>query len=365
MTTQSLEAPTVEEPEQPTPTELPACPKCGSEEPWGRSSWCPSCGYFPVLGEQQAGDELFESQEDDVNDSVREAIPPWMWLAGGVSVFIIIESFIGGIMLDDESPYLALWSLLQIGLGVVVLGIAQITSFLFAVRVSGTFGPMDIIMKPIEIWRPTIHALPNTANRICLAIWGPVAIACSFGLLGGVNLESLWKNDWGVKKRAKRNLVQAIVSEARKERAEDGSLEDAMKGLTGEDEAEQKMKKTDCLVLGYTANEAGEFRTLLLAAAPRRKLQYVGSIGSNQLTPEQRREIDRRMRLTPKRQTPFAGIHAPYAGVWLEPVVMCRIEHKDWSSTGILLKSKFMELLAANTGVHGQRPKPSNEEETP
>ena len=26
------------------------CPQCGSDTPWGRSNWCPECGYFPKAG---------------------------------------------------------------------------------------------------------------------------------------------------------------------------------------------------------------------------------------------------------------------------------------------------------------------------
>ena len=330
-------------------SDRPPCPKCGTTEPWGLASWCPRCGYYPQLGTviDPEGRSGWEDQPATVPVNIFQALPPWAWVCGGGVVAIFFASLICRVAIPAESSIRLLWSLLQFVIGMVIAGCAQVAAYLFAVPKSDKIHPFDMIIKPIEIWKPTIHALPATASRVCLISWGVTALVCALFVTGGIPWGRAF-DDWGFEKRAQKNLVQSIVEKAREQR--DGqaeSLEEAMNEFTGEatDQLEPEVPrvKTDCLILGYTKTpDSEDLASLVLASTPRGVLEIIGTMTAETIPREERRRLLRRMATL---ETGRPLIKNSFSATWLEPKLMIRVAHEDWTKDKKLKKPIFEEML--------------------
>ena len=51
------------------------CTKCGSEKPWGKSNWCPDCGFYPKAG--FAGTGVAEADDDKPPPKLIDILPEW------------------------------------------------------------------------------------------------------------------------------------------------------------------------------------------------------------------------------------------------------------------------------------------------
>ncbi|MFO1005895.1 MAG: hypothetical protein U0929_08050 [Planctomycetaceae bacterium] len=51
------------------------CAKCGSEKPWGKSNWCPDCGFYPKAG--FAGTGVAEAEDDKPPPKLIDILPEW------------------------------------------------------------------------------------------------------------------------------------------------------------------------------------------------------------------------------------------------------------------------------------------------
>jgi hypothetical protein len=199
-------------------TEVAACSACGSTEPWGQTSWCPDCGYYPAMGGVTGKSELAEGLPADVEPiDWKTVIPPWAWvLLGGMGV-VLVASIFARVVTPVAGPTRLIWSLAQIFAGLVFLGVGQFSAYFFAVSGSDKFGPFDIAMKPIGIWKPALTQLPLHAWRVWLAGWGLTAIMGAILVVGGIRFSAIF-DDWGFEQPAQKNLVEAIVSEARRQK---------------------------------------------------------------------------------------------------------------------------------------------------
>lgn len=327
----------------------PPCPKCGTTEPWGLASWCPRCGYYPQLGTviDPEGRSGWEDQPTVAPVNIFQALPPWAWVCGGGVVAIFFASLICRVAIPTESSIRLLWSLLQFVIGMVISGCAQVAAYMFAVPKSDKIHPFDMLMKPIEIWQPTIKALPATASRVYLISWGVTAVLCALFVTGGIPWGRAF-DDWGFEKAAQKNLVQSIVEKARQQKEDQAdSLEGAMEDLTGEatDQLEPEVPrvKTDCLIVGYTKTPDGEdLAALVLASAPRGALEMVGTMPADTIPREERRRLLRRMATL---ETGRPLVESPYSATWLEPKLMIRIAHEDWTKDKKVKKPIFEEML--------------------
>src|SRR5438132_8108230 len=130
--------------EKSTPAAAPApavvpCPRCGGKltNPEGLG-WCPSCGYCRSL-EQDAKKAALAAPTAPRGPSalgivefaeVLGKLPRWLWvLLGGTSIVVGI-SVAADVVLPEDSLARALWSSVQLGLGLVGVLAAQIWAFL-------------------------------------------------------------------------------------------------------------------------------------------------------------------------------------------------------------------------------------------
>lgn len=322
------------------------CPKCGSAEPWGLASWCPRCGYYPAFG--TCVDTGPRQDEPSEAVSFFKVIPAWTWILiggiGGIFVFNIAAT----LLLPSKSFERYLWTILHIVIGTISVITAHVLAFMAGVTESSKITPFDIVLKPLEVWKPAFRKLPAKAWRVWMAAWGLWAVFCAVTLVGGVRYSTIF-DDWGFEKSANVNLVQEIVKKARIE-GEKGaeSLEDAMNdfvGVPGEETEEEiaKWPHADCLIIGYQPDKvAGGFSSLLVASIIDNRLRYVGMISVKDIPMESREQLYAKMRSLVQKK-PF--VQADLEAIWIKPQLMCRVAYKDFTKSKEFIRPKFREML--------------------
>ena len=96
-----------------------------------------------------------------------------------------------------------------------------------------------------------------------------------------------------------------------------------------------------CVIIGYTPAAAG-FRSLLVAAADRGGLRYVGQVRSG-FTGPLRAELGRRLA---RRRRPRPVVACPRQAVWVEPELYCQVQLLGWTAHGHLRGASFRGVLA-------------------
>ncbi|MGE3317506.1 MAG: hypothetical protein AB7O26_20525 [Planctomycetaceae bacterium] len=324
------------------------CPKCGSTESWGMTSWCPRCGYYPAFG------TCIDTgpRQDEPADAVSfvKVIPAWVWtLVGGIVAIFVLN--IGATLLMSPRGFERyLWTITHLLVGTIAVITAHCLAFISGVAESGKITPFDIVLKPLEVWKPTMSRLPKKSWLVWCAAWGAWGIFCAAVLVGGVRYSTIF-DDWGFEKSANVNLVQEIVKKARTE-GEKGaeSLEGAMNDFVGEgtpgEETEEEIAKwphADCLIIGYQPDkEAGGFSSLLVASVVDNKLRYVGLVRGKDVPAESREQLYARMRSLVQKK-PF--VPTDLEAIWIKPELMCRVAYKDWTKSKEFIRPRFREML--------------------
>lgn len=102
-------------------------------------------------------------------------------------------------------------------------------------------------------------------------------------------------------------------------------------------------QEVECLILGYTTNATGEIRSLLLAAAPNRKLlRFVGKVPVDQIAP------DVLASLVPKfSEIPASRpmVRCPYGGRWIQPELFCVATFDGWTADERLHNVQITRLM--------------------
>src|SRR5262249_5003292 len=116
---------------------------------------------------------------------IRRLIPAWGWaLLGGMAVVGLI-SLAAGLLLPPDSLPRAIWSSVQILVGVISLLLAQVSVCgLLGLQREG-IGLQDLIF-PDKIWRMAFGRLPETRWQVCWGAWSLAlvgfAVLCINGL---------------------------------------------------------------------------------------------------------------------------------------------------------------------------------------
>jgi ATP dependent DNA ligase C terminal region len=335
------------------------CPKCGNPDPWGTASWCPQCGYYPVLGTcvtsiAEEGPAAGTSPEDlPPPSSHLEALarlPKWAYvLAAGVLVIFAVSVTVR-VVTPDDSLARSLWSLAQLAIGGVTFISMHVYVFFKAGAKADRFSFFDLIIHPIDVWRSSFQELPATSRRIWTGTWGLMAALCAMLIIGGIRYSAL-TDDWGFKARPKKNLMKKIT---------DQMIANAKEGDPGEEaddeaakkkkEDEKKKKKSDiemlsaeCVIVGFNADRnTGEIKDLVLATIVDEKLQYAGTVTGN-IPPEMQEQLRERL---PKLTQDQPFVKCPVSALWVKPIVTCRTSFKSWSNNKRMQQPAVKELLA-------------------
>lgn len=351
-------SPTIEaeKPDQTVSSDDEGCPNCGSREPWGAASWCPDCGYYPALGgrslrsAEEVGDGNSQAAWETLDDgpaNLMEAIPAWAWTAMAGSLLILLANVGARILLPLEPSHRTLLTLLEFSAGMIAAGLSHGSTYLFAACKTDKFGPFDYFMRPIEIWKPTFAKMPEGSRRVWGMAWGTTAVLAALLIMAGFSFESLF-DDWGFEKREAPNIVHETVKNARKKGQSDEDLEGAMKKFAGEGELEDatELLETQCVILGYTKSEKGELESVILGSAPQGRLAFVGLLSQTDIAEKHRAGLLKKLQVLDELDSCYVKRGVPLdQAVWVAPKLLCRIEHKSWTSQYRLEKPSFVKLV--------------------
>jgi hypothetical protein len=344
------------------PDAAAGCPKCGNLDSWGTASWCPQCGYYPRLGTcvsetNSAGDKEARPAPSTYLEALAR-VPQWAYVLAAGVIAIFVVSVAVRALTPDDSLFRDLWSHLQLFIGGMTFIVVHCYAFIRGGAKGSRLGGFDVVIHPIEVWRPSFQELPQTARRIWVGAWGFTAAICAMMVIGGIRYSAL-TDDWGFKQRAQKNLLKQIkdkmLSNAKEE---DGgkSLEDSINDFAGDDEAMKNKKKNgkkknadlellsaECVVIGYNVDKQnGEIRELVLATLVGDKLQYAGLITGG-IPPNVQQQLQLKLSAL-EQERPF--VNCPRTAQWVKPVVTCRTAFKSWSEKKLMEQPVFKELLA-------------------
>ena len=335
----------------------PRCEKCGAPTD---AAACPRCGWYPSLGIYVEVDEAYEAamlsapaegQEEAASAQAASEpellkhlkvwqglIPGWGWLLIATALGIVglaIGVRIATIASPTLQTYCGVGGLL-LGLGVAVL--AHFVGFVLCSFEDADFGVTDVIIKPLKVWKQIAGELPE---RLWLADTGVagVTLALSAALIvGGIPYDTLL--DWGIKARAKPNLVGAIAKQAAQGGSGETDLEGAVADFAGNADGvqqgaavaaspkpvEKPRESLDCLIIGYQADKNGRIRALLLAADVSGRLKYIGKVTPEIESREEEQLVEKFQSTGSSR--PF--VKTAESGAWVRPKFTCRVTYADW-----------------------------------
>jgi DNA ligase D-like protein (predicted ligase) len=105
-----------------------------------------------------------------------------------------------------------------------------------------------------------------------------------------------------------------------------------------------KIKTTQelhCVIVGYTLDEGGGLKSLILASDAQGELACVGKVGSG-LTEADRTDLLARLRSIPRR-SPL--VPTAEAGQWVEPELFCTVSFQEWTPDGNLRAPVYRGLV--------------------
>ena len=345
-------SPPVEETKPNKPANGEPCPNCGSVEPWGAASWCPACGYYPSLGgralrsaeEVEADSGDWESLEQGPANLL-EAVPRWAWPVLGGVIFIFVANAVLRLFVPMKPSLQTLLTVLELTIGVIAAALAHGSAYLFAACKSDKFAPFDYFMRPIELWKPTFHKMPEGTKRLCGMVWGTTAIISAVLILGGFDFDAMF-DDWGFEQPELEKPIHVIRK--KKPSASDEDIEEAVARVVAQVEEEPAVTvKTRCVILGYFRTDKGELGSIVLGSAPRGRLAYVGLLSQTDIPEEQRADLLKELQRIDERSECYVQEGVPLKNaVWIEPKLLCLVEHTSWTTQLRLEKPKFMELVS-------------------
>jgi hypothetical protein len=339
------------------------CTMCGNQEPWGNSSWCPKCGYYPRLGISM-GPALEPAPEASPGPkSLRDAwavLPVWARVLAAGVVALFTANVTARLMIPDQSPARMHIALLELAAGLGVFVAMHCAAYVKASMENAGVRFLDLLLHPIVNWQPTIQQLPGTARRVWLGAWGLTAAVCALLVLGGIPYRMLFE-DWGARSRVKPEVASRVQEGSAEKLVSGGALTasldekvreradlEAKEAAVPQEDSELEMQSADCVVIGYNVSARdGGVSELLLASLVNGELKYVGSV-SEGIPDGVRQELSHRLPEL-KRDTSF--ISCPGSGIWVKPIVACKTSFRAWTEDNMLSQTTFKELMAEIGGV--------------
>jgi hypothetical protein len=356
----------------------PACPRCGGKltnpETLG---WCPRCGYCRSL-QKDAAQAALAKEPGNQKPSVlgmREFFdvlaktPPWMRvLAAGVAVLVGLSLAVDFLTPEECLPR-ALWSVVQLVVGLVGLVTAQIWAFIRIAPNEERMGVGDLIMTG-RLWALTVRRLPEMRRQVWLGAWGVVAMLTAVLLVGGFGY---W---WQFYKPKKIAPADDVVGFVRKAKAKSKSLEQAVEDFAGnpdiddDDDMDPIEPKKDpeptdpnrdnrptvrTLIIGYTLGEQQELTGLVLATEQDDLIRYAGVVKRG-FTPANSKELLEKLAplVRPKPLIPNLEITA----IWVRLGVACRVHQSGFDDEGLLVDPNFNSVVVPEKQQPAPKPDP-------
>ncbi len=150
------------------------CAKCGSEKPWGKSNWCPDCGYYPKAG--FAGTGVAENEDDKPPPRLIDILPVWaIPMAIGMGTILITSIASRFIFYDALTrSFVAIAQFLAFGMAAFVV---HCRSSYIAVNAGRSW---MALVNPTETWMMIANMMPQKKWLIVVAGVGLTGVASSF-----------------------------------------------------------------------------------------------------------------------------------------------------------------------------------------
>jgi hypothetical protein len=123
-----------------------------------------------------------------------------------------------------------------------------------------------------------------------------------------------------------------------------GQGEEGAEGGDEKDDPKERIPEGQrCLIMGYTANSSGEIRSLLVAVPLKDgRLRFAAKLSLDALT---NRDLVELRKVLLKIRTKQPVTTCPFGGVWVAPVLQCRVLNDGWTNDGRLKNPRVEELL--------------------
>ena len=301
------------------------CPRCGDKltNPDGLG-WCPSCGYCRSLEED--GKTIAPPTEaatakkpsllgaSEFGEAMRR-MPMWFWpLFGGV-LFLAGGSVAADYLLPEDGLARALWSAIQLVLGIVGVVVAQLWAALLVGTNEERIGARDVFL-PGRIWRAVCQRLPETRKPLWLGTWCLTGLVCAIAIIGGFNywVDLLTGNHL-------RDVALAAAT-SRQSEGRDTARESKVVDLPALSPLVDTKSVTQCVVIGYQDDGRG-VTGLVLAANKGDHLYFVGILREG-LSPNLRAELLRRLSQIERPEPLIPRLQLPET-TWVNPGVFCDV----------------------------------------
>lgn len=336
------------------------CSRCGSTEPWGMSSWCPTCGYYPVVesadedrmawrSEVAAGEQFEDSQEAT---NLLNCIPPWLWVAVA-GVMVIFGSSIAAAkkfsVVDDNQSFWA-WTELLTGFGIAVA--AHGWAAFIAKKSDDRLTFSDVLLNWMAVWQPTITRLPSSAPRIWMFAWGITAMLCSLFVIGGHDTSMFFKQEYEEPESVLPDVVNAVAGAAKKKARKAGSLEEALRGVGNPEEMlpdgvpdgeglDEALKPAGpeliCAIFGVKVDRRGQPTHFLLCGRSKEQMQYVATVKADTLDRPTLKSVIQRLARTNQSRP---AVPTAFSAIWVQPKIAMRVEYASIAGDGTLARPK-------------------------
>lgn len=380
----------------PRPNET--CPRCHTTKLWGQMSWCPDCGYYPVVdsatsdGTSWADNLPDVPQETDDHRTALQSIPTWFWaMMGGI---IAIAGFSITIRLNypaDNGPR-GMFALAQLSIGLSTTLVAHIMATRFAMKSDRRVNFNDVLLSWFNVWQPTITALPDTCKRVWAFVWGGIAVMTAVTIIGGIDYSAPFRTheapetkplsaigkvaaaaragadqdtsmeealgdiksqveetaaaNGGIADGAPKTMKEALKEPGDKEKKLDGQNDsDSQTSVT--EEGVKERQEIECFVYGVVTDENNIPLSLLYAANTLGQNQHVAEINTKDLPRDKFRSIAIKLYKEVQR-TP--AIPSERNAVWVRPTVLCRLSFAECTRNGELTDAKFDAIIVNQPG---------------
>jgi serine/threonine protein kinase len=310
------------------------CPRCGTPRTSASATgWCLNCGFLPEKEEAPAP-----------VPQKTTGFPKWCWyLFAGIFVIVLI-SIAGDLWLPKRSLARAWWGTTQLGLGFLVVIVADILAFLYVLPTGTSISFVEALF-PFKMWVSAFELLPKTRYAVCILSWGLSIMLCAVLLVGG---QLYWFS-----KHRPIHIAESAPSTTTEEDEEDDltmekdlappsetqeSNED-LAGLDADNETDtdkdsSRPFKNQYVVVGYIPAEDQGIAGIVIASQGEGKLEGVQSIlfaaGESARTEASR--LLTRLQVLADPPVEAGNIKA----IWVEPKQRCWIGYASIDENGVL-----------------------------
>jgi hypothetical protein len=373
------------------------CIRCHTSQEWGESSWCPACGYYPIVDGAEANgkswaDDLPDAPEEEVEDwgSTLQSLPRWLWgMLGGI-VGITMFSVTVRLLFHNDEDIRGIIALTQLVIGFVSMLTAHGLAAKFTMKNDRRVNLSDVLLSWFNVWSPNIQALPATYTRVWGLVWGGIAVMTAMTIIGGIDYSAPFRVDDPQKtKGPKASAVIGAITRAAREAGEEAApLDDALNDFQEEESDEEKGRgkggsgemgkvrseldgvedqlealadetllengvteeatiELECFIYGVVTDSKNIPVSFLFAAHVNGRTRHVAEIRVERLPPAKFRQIAQRLHSAVQKQP---EIPTQRTAVWVQPIVVCRIKSPGFTSSGDLRKPEFDAILVAQRG---------------